>query len=955
MRRININASVALWTVFTILTIWISFALHQPDVQTCDIARTWISTAHVEGFDSKHSRFGEKYSLHLIRASQHAIPQPIRPSGVPVIFVHGNAGGFRQIGPFAGIAQELNDELRLLTKGDAGTEFDFFSIDFNEAYSALHGRTLLDQAEYLNDAIAYILDMYKRNQQEGLQVPESVIVLGHSMGGIVSRVAVTLENYRPQSVNTIITLASPHLIPAATFDADITKVYHLVNDYWRAAFAEGDTNDNPLRDITILSIAGGKSDTMVPSDYVSLDSLVPATNGLSTFTNSIARVWTGIDHDAVMWCHQLRRQIASALFHIVDPNVPSQTKPREVRMSTFHRSFSGSQSLSSAMQDFINIEATPLQDGVEQRLAPGFYWGRNLQMLTNHVINYDSNIDLYERKSGSLLKAWQCRSRQGSSFRQCKRIYPLFVPGINDSVLSHVSVNGILLLDVSKEASESGDWINIDETSMSAAPFNIYGNIVFSTSNMVSQDIAFPALTSGLISYKVLTSGGVGLIRQYMGRNHPSRTYDSKYLIPHYARVDISFHGDGAPFVPFKLKTPTKTDLSTKSYKAPLHLQVFGQGKVTISVDYVGSLGNLFMRYRTLLFSLPTAVLYAVLLLQFWRYYQSGSDAKFLSLRDATGLFIKQYLSWACLVVAGLSFVIKFEFIRDFLHFIQIPATGSSKSYEIETFYGSLYTHIDLFLGISGPIGVVLAPAFLALATGIVVVVTEIVIAVTTLASLAISRGHRKMSLLQTPKNVTIQSSDDPIGDLLHKRTVIIALMALLVLLFVPYQLAFALATASLLALTAYFDAEESASASHDLSTSLYANRQAQEKVGSFINYATTMSVVMVWTTLVNIPVLAVWVQGMVFGRSTIFSSHHNLLSVLPTLLFIENLSFRRMPERGLPFVTYIILGYACFNCTAYGMMHAFMIHHWFNLLAGWLLITSYKRNKTVIKESRIE
>ncbi|KAG5362628.1 GPI inositol-deacylase B [Yarrowia sp. B02] len=953
MRRISINASVALWTVFTILTIWISFALHQPDVQTCDIASKWISTAPIEGFDSKHSRFAEKYSLHLIRASQHAIPQPIKPSGVPVIFVHGNAGGFRQIGPYTDMVRELNEELGLLTKGDAGTEFDVFSIDFNEAYSALHGRTLLDQAEYLNDAISYILDMYKTHEREGQQVPESVIVVGHSMGGIVSRVAVTLENYRSQSVNTIITLASPHLIPPATFDADITKVYHLVNDYWRAAFAEGDTDDNPLRDVTILSIAGGKSDTMVPSDYVSLDSLVPATNGLSTFTNSIARVWTGIDHDAVLWCHQLRRQVASALFHIVDPDVPSQTKPRDVRMSTFHRSFSGSQSLSSAMQDFVDIEATPLQDAVQQKLPAGYYWGRNLQMLTNHVVNYNSDIDMYERKSGSLLKAWQCRSRQGSSFRQCKRIYPQLVPGIDDTVLSHVSVNGILLLEISQEASESGNWIDIDETSISAAPFNIYGETTFTTSNLVSQDVAFPALTSGLISYKVHLSDNIGLVRQYMGRNHPSRTYDAKYLIPYMGRVDVSFHGDGAPFVPFKLKNPTKTDLSSKSYKAPLHLQVFGRGKVVISVDYVGSLGNLFMRYRTLLFSLPTAVLYAILLLQFWKYYHSGAEAKFLSTRDATSVFIKQYLSWACLLVAGLSFLVKFETVRDLLHFIQVPSTGSSKSYEIETFYGSLYTHIDLFLGISGPLGVVLAPSFLCLATGIVVVMSEIVIAVTTLVSLAITRG-KKNSFLKTPKNVTIESSDDPIRDLLHKRTVIIALLALLVLLFVPYQLAFALATASLLALTAYFESEESSSASHDLSTSLYANRQAQEKVGSFINYATTMCVVMVWTTLVNIPVLAVWVQGMVIGRSTIFSSHHNLISILPTLLFIENLSFRRMPERGYPIVTYIIIGYACFNCVVYGMMHAFMIHHWFNILAGWLLFSSYK-GTTVAKESRIE
>lgn len=937
MRRTNSNSTLAIWTVFAALAVWISFTIHQQDSKTCTVPLMWVAYAPIAGLTTQYSRFAQKYSLYLVRSSPYEIPQPIRPAGIPVLFVPGNAGSYRQIRSITDTARELNEQLGLLTKDDAGSEFDFFALDFNEAYSALHGRTLLDQAEYLNDAVAFLLEMYRHNRRGDETLPGSVILVGHSMGGIVSRVALTLDNYIPGTVNTIITLASPHLVPPATFDADITKVYHLANDYWRGAYSEGESEENPLRDVTILSIAGGKLDTMVPSDYVSLDSLVPASNGLSTFANSVPRVWSGIDHDAMVWCHQLRRQIASALFQIADPQVSSQTKPRDQRMEVFHRLFSGVQSVDVTMQDFLDIEAAPLQQGQKQVLPNGFYFGRNIQLLTSHTINDNSPLDMYEKKSGSLLKAYQCRSRQGSSFRQCKKIHPLYVPQ-GETVLSYVSVDGYLLL---QQEDSSNDWVSVDETSMTAAPFNPYGTTTFTTSNSVSQDVAFPALTSGLISYKVHVSGGIWLLRQYVGRHHASRTFDSKFLTPFNGRVDVSFHGDAAPFVPYKLKPPTKTDFVSKSYLAPLHLQVFGRGSVSIQVDYLGSIGNIFMRYRTLLFALPTSVLYAVLLLQFSTYYGSGQSSKFLSIREATGIFIRQFLPWACLGVAFLSYLVGFERVRDLLHLIQIPITSSNKSYEVEKFYGSGYTHNDLFLGLSGPIGVILAPLFLLFSTGVVVIVSETVTMIITLGSLVL---NKKRSPTSVPTDVTIVRSDDPIGDLMHKRTVIIGLMAFLVLLFFPYQLAFVLATVSVLVMAIFFGSDSRSNTPDDLSTSIYATRQAQEKIGSFINYISTISVVMVWTTLVNVPVLAVWVQGIVVQRSTIFSSHHNLVSILPTLLFIENLSFRRMPESVLPVVTYILLGYISVHCVVYGMMHAFMIHHGFNLLSGWLLFTSYKR-----------
>src|SRR3978361_124937 len=83
--------------------------------------------------------------------------------GVPVLFIPGNAGSYKQVRPIAAeAATYFHDVLRHdAAVIDAGTRnLDFFTVDFNEDITAFHGQTMLDQAEYLNEAIAYILSLY---------------------------------------------------------------------------------------------------------------------------------------------------------------------------------------------------------------------------------------------------------------------------------------------------------------------------------------------------------------------------------------------------------------------------------------------------------------------------------------------------------------------------------------------------------------------------------------------------------------------------------------------------------------------------------------------------------------------------------------------------------------------------------------------------------------------------
>lgn len=219
---------------------------------------------------------------------------------------------------------------------------DFFSVDFNEDITAFHGQTLLDQAEYLNEAIAYILALYHNPNRSirdaSLPDPTSVMIVGHSMGGIVARTMLTMPNYQANTINTILTLSAPHARAPVSFDAEIVDTYENINDFWRQSYSQ-EEEKNPLSHLTLVSIAGGGLDTVVPSDYASLTSLVPETHGFTVFTSTIPHVWTGMDHLAIMWCDQFRKAVVRALYDIVDVNQPTQTLSRAERMRKFRKHF----------------------------------------------------------------------------------------------------------------------------------------------------------------------------------------------------------------------------------------------------------------------------------------------------------------------------------------------------------------------------------------------------------------------------------------------------------------------------------------------------------------------------------------------------------------------------------------------------------------------------------------
>lgn len=324
------------------------------DAPECRMSYMSPAYAKVNGFDHSHTKYASKYSLYLYREQGKDLNPDDNTqflNGAPILFIPGNAGSYKQVRALAAECANLyvsdyQGKRKNQVWNNNAKNLDFFTADFNEDFTAFHGRTLLDQSEYLNDAIKFILSLYAKNN-----IPtKSVIVVGHSMGGIVARTMITLPNYANGSINTFLTLAAPHAASPVTFDGDLMKVYSSIDKFWRGGFLNAkhsatkeidskiiDLAQPRLKNVSLISITGGLMDTVLPADYTSIKSLVPNENGFTVFTTGIPGVWTPIDHLAIVWCDQLRKVLARTLLEIVDNTSMDKTYPLQERMKIFRR------------------------------------------------------------------------------------------------------------------------------------------------------------------------------------------------------------------------------------------------------------------------------------------------------------------------------------------------------------------------------------------------------------------------------------------------------------------------------------------------------------------------------------------------------------------------------------------------------------------------------------------
>lgn len=198
---------------------------------------------------------------------------------VPILFLPGNRGGHKQ-------ARSIGALLALDEFKNANTCFKVYSIDFLDEASALSAKTLEDQARWARKAVGRVRELHK---------PKSLVLIGHSMGGILSRMLAAGETIPRETGHDlfIITLASPHKVPAINVDQAIDKIYSSLHQ----------PQDLPL----IVSIGGGSADLQVLQEMVEYD------GQLTVDTEALRYSWCSPDHRAIVWEASITRYIGDLL------------------------------------------------------------------------------------------------------------------------------------------------------------------------------------------------------------------------------------------------------------------------------------------------------------------------------------------------------------------------------------------------------------------------------------------------------------------------------------------------------------------------------------------------------------------------------------------------------------------------------------------------------------------
>lgn len=281
---------------------------------TCDMTYMFEFPQYVRvSLDNKIEEQYPRYGLYAY--GEGFITEKLRRmyfSGIPILFIPGNAGSHEQVRSLASVS---------LRKSLDGTpfHFDYFTVSLGKDYSALYGGVLMEETLYVSYCIQKILSLYKFNV-------ENIVLIGHSMGGIIAKGSVLLTpNINASVASIIITLATPHT-PILVLDSTFASYYHNL--------------ENRLKEIkdagtSVISIGGGPRDVLVTSTQI-LDS----TADINILSTNIPDVWKSTDHLCILWCKQLVLSIVRLLFDSVSisekPPKISSSIDKKLQAASYH-------------------------------------------------------------------------------------------------------------------------------------------------------------------------------------------------------------------------------------------------------------------------------------------------------------------------------------------------------------------------------------------------------------------------------------------------------------------------------------------------------------------------------------------------------------------------------------------------------------------------------------------
>ena len=963
-RKFRIISYIGIFFIALLLMISRYLQFTGPDKQQCRPIWMYPSYARVDGFDTRFTRLAHKYHLYLYR-EQGKDKEPlsdneIQLDGIPVLFIPGNAGSFKQARSIAAEAANIYFESKDILDNKINTRnLDFFTADFNEDFTAFHGQTMLDQAEYLNDAISYILSLYEESNSYGMPLPESVIIVAHSMGGIVVRLMMTLENHIPGSINTILTLSSPHAVSPVTFDGDILKIYRKIDDYWVTQFNDEDSFFS--RNVSLISITGGVSDDILPADYAFVADLIPPENGFTTFTTTIPNVWTPIDHLAIVWCKQLRHILARLLLEIVDSTSHSKTKSLEERINI------SKQYLLSGFENYVKEDKPLLNPEISSKI-PDVTYESGVQILEGNTHlnidekNYDS-ISEYTKiilPSNENIHDWTFNlltSVHNPRVTFCKKApiigsqnnikcvstnediltiprstidtqspadsswdendAPFKMLSISDNALE--KYNFIIIQRPTKEEIENSNFLycalsdKARDEIRNTKPLDILlrGEKLSLQSEMgiITKTWNFPNLWNSLISYQLIVSSkrkNDNNIFEPFLRQATFEPFETKWHvnIREMEKLGITMH-NVAPFIPID---ETQTRMLSLTLTIPPETDI----EMYLKIYWSLTLKLLFIRYRLAIVSFLATFISFILFYQF--YYFKNSN-KFISFPEAISIITQRFGPVLLLGSVVLSPIVNNKSVEKILYLLDpVKLNDPFASEEFHIFNNYYYLGIrDFFSSFIG------------------LLFTFMTIAVFFLLGKFVDIVEYLISKVVTPNLKSDDSNVHTVNQKVFDKKRIIGCIILLtaVVFYIPYQLAFVLMVIV-----------QSVTCLRTIVHYYRENGNEHLFWKNVKNYNISVLLYSIVIAIINSPIVIVFFHNVAINWETTLNSHHNVLAILPFILLIVINSKFRIPNYRKSIDWFILLGllaYIAFFSTVYGIRNLFWLHHITNILSGWL------------------
>ncbi len=952
--------------------------------------------------NNDYSRLAAKYNLYLYREVDY--DHSSVPNGIPVLFIPGNAGSFRQGRSLAAEAARQYYEIYANPEMDSrinkeASNMDFYLADFNNDLTAFHGQTMLDQAEYLNDAIKFIFSLYNATRSSDFDKPKpkSVIIVSHSMGGMVARLMVTLPNYIPNSINTMVSLSTPHSVAPLTFDMEIDRIYSTVNKYWRESFEK---LQNPLSDISLISVAGGKLDSTLPSDYTGVSSIIPPSNGFTVYTTGIPRVWTAVDHLAIVWCGQLRTVIVKALMEITNSNSAYKTKPLKRRMEVFKKHFISEFQVSSTLASY-----TPTDDPSETYI--------------NNQIQYDTYLQGSEISGTSSEKiVITHKTKQKSCFISIPRNAE---PGTKFSLISNNRLGSsrgdlvVLLCSDTKSLSTSRPDLRL----MTINQHGIFNTDEFQPNSLLCRNVE---------SDVIITPSSYNNSREIDTQGDPF--YTLQYEVNKISDYNTIFIGDSSvenesfTIAEITDKYHNSFVMDQQSIYSSAELVTNAQSSTIIDVQ-ITALSSLFVydieirpnvcvnseslfspfirqyikdpyetKYHINFFKDPRREIFFHGIVPFAPFNNSEQSDNSLHLQifadspcseskveikvkinalRSLGLLVMRYrTAFASFPIAIVSIVLLIQFdtystTGDFIGFYEsicilcfnflgpILIVLSGASFLLKTSFIKsllLFTNLDsashsgikvntLFLGLEETDSLwFLGPLFFITSIGSCIILYGAVYLLEHLVSSLL------LIILPQPairRLLAFGENDNKNMFRNRRKLATSAILLVAVLSYVPYQFVYViLCGVQIINCLRIFMVVKSnekleIGGEHDFQERVKTNSVHR----NLFNFMLSILIAMIWILPINSPVLIIWIQNIAVQWSTPFGSHHNILSILPILLLVEKLSCGSMIPRISSSiqrsVTFVYLLYFAFYSLVYGIQKTYGIHHLFNIFAAWL------------------